>query len=146
MKFIIILTICFTFCKSFSQNLNTEPLYIYDKYSDIQQDENGRLNYLISIKSRNILFNSDGYKFIIPNQKGFEEFYDIKELGQKVTLDTLTYSKIGELQKFDPCDLHNFLSEKKEIFLVTITHKSLKCYRIIYKGTEKNLEILTHGF
>lgn len=130
----------------FSQDFSAGTLNLLDEKAPISHDPNGSIHYLISLKSSNSTFQSDGYKFIIPNQKGFEEFYELKELGVVVSLDTINYKKVEELATIPPCDLHEFFSEKKEIFLLSKNNDIIKRYRIIYKGTEKNIEMLGHGF
>lgn len=127
-------------------------LTIYDEDGFVNSDEQGLFHYLLNIKSRDTLFESDGYKFIINNRVGFEKYQNLKEVGQNVSIDTIEYLTISDLSKFSSSELHNFLSLQNKIFLVlgtTENHLSLSKiattyirYPIIYKGTEKNIEMM----
>jgi hypothetical protein len=117
---------------------------IYDEDGFVSPDEKGQFNYLINIKSRDTLFESDGYNFIIDNRIGFEEYASMKDVGDKVSLDTLKYVTISDLAQFPSCKLHKFLSLQKDIYLILkeINSKNYWRYRIFYKGTQKNVEML----
>lgn len=133
------------FHNSYGQN-NDEIFYILDKTAYISSGPKGKLYYLISIKSENGRFSSDGYKFIIPNQVGFDEYKGIKKVRKKISLDSIQFVRKKELEKYTPCDLHLLLSTKKNIFLIRNLNSVFFCYRIIYHGTQKNIEVLQHGF
>ncbi|UJH92096.1 hypothetical protein LZ575_05710 [Antarcticibacterium sp. 1MA-6-2] len=133
----------------------TTELNIYDKDGVVNSDEQGLFHYLISIKSKDTLFQRDGYKFIIDNRKGFNEYVNLEEVGQKFSMDTIKCLTISDLEKFSACELHNFLSSKKSIFL-TLGPKNKNSsgerrkiytrYPLIYKGTQKNIEMMENDF
>lgn len=140
----------FLFIAAFQNNLFAQiktqenTINIYDGNGFVNPGENGEFNYLINIKSGDTLFESDGYKFIINNRIGFEEYTDLKDLGEKISLDTLKIMTISDLAQFSSCKLHEFLSLQKEIYLILKEEDSKNYWRylIIYKGTQKNIEML----
>jgi len=134
---------------AFAQN---DTLRIFDKKARIVSDEDGKLFYYLSIKSENPDFEFDTYKFIIPNQIGFDEYENVNKLKRKVSIDSLEISEPKELSKISNCELHNNLSKKSMIYLIYETElknysngkKYMEnfIYPIIYQGTEKNIQIL----
>lgn len=129
---------------SYSQLEPDNPLIILDDNGFVNSDEKGQLYYLISIKSSDTLFDRDGYNFILNNRRGFEEYAALKELGEKVSIDTLNYVTIPDLTDFSNCELHNYFSLKKEIYVIfkNKNNSIFSKYPIIYTGTQKNVEML----
>jgi len=129
---------------SYSQIEKEVSLFILDENGFVNSDEKGQLYYLVSMKSRDTLFDRDGYNFILNNRRGFEEYASLNEMGAKVSLDTLNYVKISDLAHFSNCELHNYLSLKKEIYVIFKNKKDSSYWRypVIYTGTQKNVEML----
>ena len=128
-----------------------DTLRILDKNAIISSDENGKLYYIFKIKDDNPNFEWDSFKFIIPNQKNFEEYYSLKEMQQEIDVDSIKSKNISELSKqMTNWEIHNYLSNKKKIYLIHKMKNSLSknnytvyySYPLIYKGTQKNLEVL----
>src|SRR5690606_26574536 len=90
---------------SYSQIEKEVCLFILDENGFVNSDEKGQLYYLVSMKSRDTLFDRDGYNFILNNRRGFEEYASLNEMGAKVSLDTLNYVKISDLAHFSNCEL-----------------------------------------
>jgi len=145
----ILIIITTTFNSLFAQN---DTLRIFDQKAKIISDEDGKLFYYLSIKSENPDFEYDTYKFIIPNQIGFDEYENVNKIKRKVRIDSMDISEPKELSKMSNCELHNNLSKKSKIYLVD--EKEFKnysngekymenfIYPLIYQGTEKNIQIL----
>lgn len=141
---------------TFSSNLfaqidveKQQVLVIYDENGFVNSDELGLFHYLISVKSKDSLFKRDGYKFVINNQTGFEKYADLEEIGEEVSLATLEYIEISDLANLTNCELHNYLSRQKKIYVIFNDNKnsfggidSYRKYPVIYEGTQKNLEML----
>ena len=129
---------------SYSQVEKEDTLIILDENGFVNSDEKGQLYYLISMKSRDTLFDRDGYNFILNNRRGFEEYASLNEMGEKVSLVTQNYLKITDLAQFSNCELHNFLSLKKEIYVILKNKKNSTYwkYPVLYTGTQKNVEML----
>ncbi len=155
-KNIILLIIIFllTPFPSFAQENEeiSRILNIYDEDGFFNSDEQGQFHYLISIKSRDTLFESDGYKFLINNRIGFDEYSSLQEVGEVISLDTLDLIKKTELAKLASCELHKFLSSQDQIFVIiremSTNHSSgvlettYRGYPIHYMGTQKNIEMM----
>ena len=139
MRYTIILIIFF---KSLVYSQQKEKiLYLKDNNPIINADENGCLHYLISIKSLNKDFNSDAYKFIIPNRVNFDKFKNLKDLENNIHLDSIhNIVNLKNLEKDEPCEIHNKLSIQKKIYLVYKTNNKYVYIPIVYKGTQKNIE------
>ncbi|MCP9201480.1 hypothetical protein MKO06_16340 [Gramella sp. GC03-9] len=127
-----------------TNNDTEKALTIYDVDGFVNSDENGLFHYIISLKSKDSLFTSDGYKFIIDNRLGFDKYADLKGIGEEVSLDSVKYLDISELSKFTNCELHNFLSLQTKIFVIFKPKDKAQFYKypIIYTGTQKNIEML----
>lgn len=140
--YLLVFSICF---ESYSQG---KTLLIYDKTPSINIGTKGKAFYLISFKSRDKRFDTNSYKFIISNKDGFETYKPLNKVGKVVALDTLDYLNLKELRAKPPWELHNFLSLKKNIYLivkkqnVNSENTIFLRYPLIYKGTQKNLEML----
>lgn len=156
MKNIILLIIIFllTPFPSFAQENEeiSRILNIYDEGGFFNSDEQGEFHYLISIKSRDSLFKSDGYKFLINNRIGFDEYSSLQEVGKVISLDTLDLIKKTVLAKFTNCDLHNLLSAQDQIFVILsekrknhssgVLETTYRRYPVHYMGTQKNIEMM----
>ena len=139
-----------TFAQAGEGKIN--ELNIYDEDGFFNSDEQGQFHYLISIKSRDSLFKSDGYKFLVNTRIGVDEYSSLKEVGEVITLDSLDHIKKTELAKFSSCKLHNLLSAQDQIFVI-LTEKrknhssgeletTYRKYPIQYTGTQKNIEMM----
>lgn len=135
----------------FGQEQKEQPefLNILDEEGFANSDLDGQLHYLISIKSKDSLFDRDAYMFTIPNRRGFEEYAGMKEIGETVQLDSLDYVTRAELAKLSSCDLHEFFSLQKRIYVIFRNEKvpgqsneTYTRYSIDYTGTQKNVEML----
>ncbi len=130
-----------------------DTLYIYEESPIINADYEGKLHYFITFKSQESTFNVDSYKFIIPNKAEFDKRISLNKLGKVIALETLEYIEKTKLSVIKPCELHNFFSIKKKIYLVRkkiIKNHSdnsgnkvnFMIYPLLYKGTEKDTELL----
>tara|TARA_R100000789_G_C2944219_1_gene133032 strand:+ start:131 stop:601 length:471 start_codon:yes stop_codon:yes gene_type:complete len=130
-----------------------DTLRILDDNAIITSDINGKLYYLFKIKSKNPDFQWDSYKFIIPNQKGFDEYYSVHEMQEEVDIDSINSKAIKDLSKeMTNWEIHNFLSKKRKIYLINnkkpnrvnnkLNSKIYYSYPLIYQGTQKNIEVL----
>src|SRR5690606_32305579 len=67
--------------------------YIYDEDPLINSDETGQLHYLIYVESEDVQFNSDSYKFIVPNRTGFEQYKNLDRMEEEIALIPLTIAQ-----------------------------------------------------
>ena len=116
--------------------------YIYDEDPLINSDETGQLHYLIYVKSEDVQFDSDSYKFIVPNRTGFELHQNLDEMEEEIDIDSIDHTTMGELTAMGPCELHQKLSLSPKKYLVYKKNGTFVRIPIIYKGTEKNMEML----
>ncbi|MFN2262164.1 MAG: hypothetical protein ABR595_08895 [Psychroflexus sp.] len=149
MRFFLILI--FFSISVFSQTKkNAEIIYILDEGGFVNTDLQNRLHYLINIDREGSEFDSDGYKFTVPNQLDFENFLKFKEIRKKVNLDTISFYEVSELKKMDTCDLHDFFSRitmrRRQIYAIIKEKNTYYTFPINYKGTQKNLNMLRQKF
>ena len=132
----------------FSQDFEQKQLYILDEEPIIKDDEEGRINYYIILKSIDSIFINDAYIFNIPNRIGFDDFSTLKDIKKEINLDTVVYVKKNKLKSMEPWVLHNYLSTNKIIYLITKNNTKQSKepifyeYKIIYNGTLKDLEFI----
>lgn len=129
------------------ENFNMDTLYIKGSNDGISSDDLGQLYYTMIFKSKDSISTTDAYKFIIPNQIGFENYSSLKQCKKKVS--PKTYKTTNELRLWDRWRLHQYLSYKTTIYLITQPagnepkeNEILDAYKIVYNGTQKNLELL----
>ena len=150
LRSVIILSILLSFKICAAQE---DTLKILDENAIITSDINGKLYYLFKIESKNSDFQWDSYKFIIPNQKGFDEYYSVHEMKEKIYIDSRNTTAVKDLSKeMTNWEIHNFLSKKRKIYLITKqkTKRSRNkmnsiiyySYPLNYQGTQKNIEVL----
>jgi len=116
--------LCCAFQIQLNGQITQRSIVIYDIEAIINADYDGGLHYLFNIKSKEKKSGSDAYKFILKNRNGFE-YKKLTDIGKNVDLDTLEYSTISDLSKIENCELHELLSKKQEIFLVTKEKKRI---------------------
>lgn len=151
MKTIFKITLLLLAINLFSQNIDDSELYILDADAIINSDIVGRLYYRIILKSPDKRFMNDCYKFIIPNQVGFEEYRPIKDFKDEILLDTVRYIELEKMEKMGRWEIHNYFSSKKKIFLITNKtpdkneeEQRYSLFVLGYTGTEKNQGILRY--
>ncbi len=121
-------------------------LYILDEDGFSNVGGFDEIIYLINIKRPKGEFDSDSYKFNVPNQVGFEEYKKFKDIRTEIDLDTISFITVDELSKKGSCELHEFFSKLKHknayIYSIVKIKKAFYTFPINYKGTEKNLYML----
>ncbi len=139
---IIITSLCII-STTLGQN-EKSTLYLNDYSPIINSDEFGNLYYVLSITSIDKTFDNDAYKFIIPNKIGFNKFNKLEKIENKIAIDTISnLINVIYLKKIKPCELHENLSIRKNLFLVYKNKYSENVYvPLIYEGTQKNIEML----
>ena len=146
---VIILSILLSFKICAAQE---DTLKILDENAIITSDINGKLYYLFKVESKNPDFQWDSYKFLIPNQKGFDEYYSLHEMKEEIYIDSINSIAIKDLTKeMTNWEIHNFLSKKRKIYLINKKTKRSNnkvnstiyySYPLFYQGTQKNIEVL----
>jgi len=123
-------------------------LKILDENGIITSDFNGKLFYMFKIESENPDFKWDSYKFIIPNQKNFDEYYSVDDMKKEINIDSINTTTLKNLAKeMTNWEIHNFLSKKREVYLISksknkMNSKKYYSYPLIYQGTQKDIEVL----
>lgn len=135
----IILSINF----SFGQEQKHNDIYILDNKKYIASDYYGNFLYIFSIPSKDEKFICDSFRFIVPNQKNFEEKFKLSELTKKIDKSKIDSKRVLEPNKLfnsNAYEIHELLSLSKKIYF--IFEESNNCYNqieITYDGTMKNL-------
>lgn len=70
------------------ENFNMDTLFIKGSNNGITSDELGQLYYTMIFKSKDSISTTDAYKFIIPNQIGFENYSSLIQCKKKVSTKT----------------------------------------------------------
>ena len=147
MKSIISIIICFNVSIALAQNDN---IYLLDPDGNQRiGGYNNNIIYILNIKDDNEKFHHDSYKFKIPNQSGIDKFLSFSEIKRKISLDSINYQTKRELSsKMESYELHEYFSHlvqnRKPINIIIKRNKTYYYFPVLYKGTEKNLEILNH--
>ncbi len=143
--FFIFLSINF----SFGQEQKDNAIYILDDKKYITSDYYGNFFYIFSIPSKEEKFICDSFRFIVPNQKNFEEKFKLSELTKKIDKSKIDSKRVLEPNKLfnsNAYEIHELLSLSKKIYF--ISEDASNCYNqieIIYDGTMKNLVPNSNG-
>ena len=146
---IVFIIICFNVSIALAQNDN---IYLLDHNGNQRiGGDNNNIIYILNIKDDNEKFHHDSYKFKIPNQSGIDKFLPFSQIRRKISLDTVNYRTRNELSSvMKNYELHEYFSHlvqnRKPINIIIKRNKTYYYFPVLYKGTEKNLEILNYGF
>jgi hypothetical protein len=122
---------------------NNGIVYIYDESPTIYTKYNGEPHYYISIKSKNPLFNLDSYKFIIKSKQiGFDKYEGAESYKKEINIDTIKVNNLDSFKSIKPWQIHEFLSQNKNIKIIMKKGGSTFSLPLLYKGTEKDINLL----
>ena len=144
MRAIVYILFLLLITKSYSQVISNDgTLYIYDESPNIYTKYNGEPHYYISIKSKDSLFNYDSYKFIIKSKQiDFDKYEGAESFKEEVSMDTIKFNNLDTFKGLKPWEIHEFLSQNKNIKIIMKKGSSSFSLPIIYKGTEKDIKLL----
>lgn len=135
----IITILCLLVTLVFYGQSQKRSIYLEADRKHILTDQNGRTEYLILIASKDSSFKHDTYKFDISKRVDFEKYAPFDSIGKNVK--ELKYKILDRdgLSKYDPCELHSYLSRMRIYMVFNLDEKGFKIIPALYRGTEKNL-------
>lgn len=138
-KTFLIFTVIFCFYINMRAQVN-DTLYIeYHKYMTILELNKEEITLDFTLKNSESS-NLNSYIFFFDNlMPDFKRhpFKDLKDTISKKELNTIKMKTLQELSQKTSCDLHNFLSDTKPIYLIKKEKSIYYKYKLLYRSTQR---------
>lgn len=119
-----------------------DSVFIYmDESTNFIVGKNHNYSLEIYIPSTDKRFSFDTYNFLPINEVAFDKV-PLHQMEKSLPDDTIVMSR-SDLSTFSPCELHEYLSDSKQIYFVReVGSQEFVYFNAIYLGTTKNLQTL----
>jgi hypothetical protein len=150
MKLKISIIIFFNVALLFAQS-DENKIYLLDPNGFERIGGYKKIIYILNKKDNNPKFNHDSFKFTVPNRSGYDKLLRFNDIRKKISLDTINFTTKKKLfSEMENYEIHEYFSylfrNGKSLFIIIKKHENYYHFPVQYNGTEKNLEILNHGF